>query len=438
MYVEFIPSEADDGDGNQMRLYNRALLEEGLARVYGSSLTHHAEFWQAEHEARTNNVGLWAESNPEATTESRDRAVNDLFIPKPSSIRMDTAALADDRVPVFAEPTARQEVSNSDSAVEYDRIPLVGVDTDARVGMIGGLLIDEKYEKAEGFAVNTANFENFVFTTNLIDYLSGRSGSVLIDGGHGQFSAEYAITNEEAAYYQRYLEGQDGIPFEQINEFEASRFADARAMLVSPPKSPFTESEVGLLSEFRNDGGAIIFLGSAAADATARENLNTLAERLSSDLRLNEDQVFDTTHNVNGDSSLPYTTVFDTSFPLFDAYTPDSGSGRSGTLSVTEIHANAEGDDYANLNDEYLVFMNTGNDSLDLTGGTLHDEADHEYAFPEGFTLSAGESVTLHTGTGTDDDADLYWGASSPIWNNTGDTVAVTDASGSTIVTKDY
>jgi endonuclease YncB( thermonuclease family) len=441
MYVEFTPSDANGGDAGdgQMRLYNRVLIEEGLARVYGSGLTHHAEFWQAEHEARTNNVGLWAESNPEETTESRDRAVNDLFIPKPSSIRTDSGALADDRVPVFAEPTARQEVANrSDSAVEYDRIPLAGVDTDARVGMVGGLLIDEKYEKAEGFDVDTANFENFVFLTNLIDYLSDRSGTVLIDGGHGQFSAEYGVTNEEAAYYQRYLEGQDGIAFEQVNEFEVSRFENARAILVSPPASPFTDGEIELLSEFGADGGAIVFLGSAATDATARENLNTLAERLDSDLRLNEDQVFDATHNVNDDSSIPYTTVFNTSLPLFDAYTPDSGSGESGMLSLAEIHANAEGDDYDNLNDEYLVFTNPGNDSLDLTGWTLHDEAGHEYAFPAGFTLSAGESVTVHTGSGTNSGTDLYWDASSPVWNNTGDTVTVEDASGSAIVTRDY
>jgi endonuclease YncB( thermonuclease family) len=445
MFVEFTPpddgaNDTEESDG-ELQLYNRVLIEKGLARVYGSGLSQHDEFWQAEHEARTNDVGLWAESNPEATTESRDRAVNDLFVPKPSSIRTASGALADNRIPIFAEPTARQEIATrSDSSVEYDRLPLAGIDTDARVGMVGGLLIDEKYEKAEGFAVDTANFENFVFLTNLIDYLSDHSGSILIDGGHGQFTAEYAVTNEEAAYYQRYLEGQDGIAFEQVNEFEISRFENARAILVSPPASPFTDAEVELLSEFKAGGGAIVFLGSATADATARENLNTLVEQLDSDLRLNDDQVFDATHNVNDDSSLPYTTVFNTSLPLFNAYTPDSGSGagESGTLSLAEIHANAEGDDYDNLNDEYIVFTNPGNDSLDLMGWTLHDEVDHEYTFPAGFTLSAGESITIHTGSGINSETDLYWDASSPVWNNTGDTVTVEDASGNTIVTRDY
>ncbi|WP_273837503.1 lamin tail domain-containing protein [Halococcus sp. PRR34] len=433
MYVE-TPTE-DDG---QVRLYNRALIEEGFARVYGSSLTHHAEFWEAEDEARTSGVGLWAESNPEATTESRDRPVTDLFVPKPSSIRTDSGALVDDRVPVFAESTARQELQDRDHGVEYDRIPLVGTDTDARTGMIGGLLIDETYEKAEGFGMDTANFENFVFLTNLIDHLSDRSGSVLIDGGHGQFSVEYAITNEEAAYYQHYLEGQDGIGFEQVNEFTQARFADARAMIVSSPASPYTDTEVDLLTEFRDDGGAVVVLGSATASATARENLDDLVERLGSDLRLNEDQVFDATHKVNDDSSLPYTTAFDSSFPLFDAYSPESDSGNQGALSLAEIHANAAGDEYENLNDEYLVFTNPGNDTLDLTGSVVHDEAGHEYAFPEGVTLSPGEAVTLHTGSGSDDDAGLYWGASAPVWNNTGDEVIVTDPSGSAILSREY
>ena len=37
------------------------------------------------------------------------------------------------------------------------------------------------------------------------------------------------------------------------------------------------------------------------------------------------------------------------------------------------------------------------------------------YSFPSGFTLSAGSSVRVHTGDGTDTTTDLYWGRGSGV-----------------------
>jgi len=95
------------------------------------------------------------------------------------------------------------------------------------------------------------------------------------------------------------------------------------------------------------------------------------------------------------------------------------------SLQIAAVNADAEGDDRENLNDEYVVFENTGAESLDLSGWTVADDTGKTYTFPEGYTLGAGETVTLHTGSGTDSDTDLYWGSGSPIWNNGGDTVTV-------------
>jgi len=92
--------------------------------------------------------------------------------------------------------------------------------------------------------------------------------------------------------------------------------------------------------------------------------------------------------------------------------TDSSGSDDgAGVLSVATIHEDAAGDEYDNLNDEYVVFENTGDAALDLSGWTVSDEADHTYTFPEGVTLDAGAQVTLRTGSGTDDETDLYWGS---------------------------
>ena len=108
------------------------------------------------------------------------------------------------------------------------------------------------------------------------------------------------------------------------------------------------------------------------------------------------------------------------------------------TLTVADVHADAEGNDHENLNDEYVVFEHTGDESLDLTGWTVADAAGHTYTFPSGFTLDAGGQVTLHSGSGTDTATDLYWGADSAIWNNGGDTISVTDANGDKVIEHTY
>lgn len=115
--------------------------------------------------------------------------------------------------------------------------------------------------------------------------------------------------------------------------------------------------------------------------------------------------------------------------------TPTSSEGH---LVVWNIHEDAEGNDHENLNDEYIEFKNTGEQSMDLTGWTVEDEADHTYHFPNGFTLEAGATVTLYTGSGDDTDSELYWGSGRAIWNNGGDTIFVYDENTSLVIEEEY
>ncbi|NLV13063.1 lamin tail domain-containing protein [Haloarcula argentinensis] len=119
-----------------------------------------------------------------------------------------------------------------------------------------------------------------------------------------------------------------------------------------------------------------------------------------------------------------------------DGGTPTGST--SGDLIIDRVHVDAAGDDWDNLNDEYVVFRNAGAEPLDMRGWTVSDEADHTYTVPDGFTLDPDETVTLHTGSGTDTATDLYWGSERPIWNNGGDTVTVIDANNETVLERSY
>ena len=82
---------------------------------------------------------------------------------------------------------------------------------------------------------------------------------------------------------------------------------------------------------------------------------------------------------------------------LWHCRTIDDGSSGDGNVSgqATIDWDHAEVD---SLNDERVKITNTGESALDLSGYTLSDEAGHTYTFPDGFTLSAGASVWVHSG----------------------------------------
>jgi len=104
---------------------------------------------------------------------------------------------------------------------------------------------------------------------------------------------------------------------------------------------------------------------------------------------------------------------------------------------IYHVHYDAEGNDNENLNDEYVVIKNLGDTAVDLTGWTLRDEAGHTFMFPR-FTLDAGATVTVHTGSGINTKTHLYWGKSRAVWNNDHDTAYLYDSHGNLIDKKDW
>ncbi|QGX94841.1 MBL fold metallo-hydrolase [Haloplanus rallus] len=116
----------------------------------------------------------------------------------------------------------------------------------------------------------------------------------------------------------------------------------------------------------------------------------------------------------------------------------DGGTVSKAAIAITEVKADAAGNDNDNLNDEYVVLENREDTAVDMSGWTLTDAAAHTYTFPTGFRLPAGEEVTVHTGSGTDTNTDLYWGEESAVWNNNGDTVILRTADGRLILKEEY
>ncbi len=79
-----------------------------------------------------------------------------------------------------------------------------------------------------------------------------------------------------------------------------------------------------------------------------------------------------------------------------------------------------------------MVIKNTGTKPVILSGWTLRDQQHHVYKFAT-FKLAAGKGVTIHTGTGSDDRNDLYWGSAEYLWNNDGDKAVLKTRAGHTV-----
>jgi len=108
------------------------------------------------------------------------------------------------------------------------------------------------------------------------------------------------------------------------------------------------------------------------------------------------------------------------------------------TIVITRVYVNSPGSDRGtnkSLNAEYVQIKNTGTKSRSLKGWTLRDESRHVYTFGS-FTLSAGKTVTVRTGTGTNTSATRYWNKSWYVWNNSGgDSATLRNAGGSGVDT---
>jgi len=330
-------------------VYNKQVIADGWARVYDSGLGAHDEYWDLERAARANGDGIWEISDQAATPEVRDDPVDELFFPEPVEV-------TGPETPVSAETGE----------------PLVALDTGANVAAVGGPLIEESFEDAEG-GTRIDQFGVFPFLTNVIEYVGGgATGPVIVDGGHGQFAADFAVSAEDTAYYLRYLEGQapddeSFIDLEGVVDLASDPGPDlldssgdpaARALILSTPTQELRSDERTAVADFADAGGAVVLLGTAA-ETDALGNFDPLLDDLNADIGFTDTAVTDSTNNLDGDASVPTTTSFEDGFDeLFAPFTDDTSSG---SLALAEINADAEGSELEDPQ-ENVVFENVGAD----------------------------------------------------------------------------
>jgi hypothetical protein len=116
---------------------------------------------------------------------------------------------------------------------------------------------------------------------------------------------------------------------------------------------------------------------------------------------------------------------------LYEVSAPDAPDA----IRIARIYFDSPGADTgsnASLNAEWIRLKNTGSKGRRLTGWTIRDASGHTYRFGT-FTLHAGTTVTVHTGSGSNSSGHRYWRLNNYAWNNTGETARLRNTAGTLI-----
>jgi len=98
-----------------------------------------------------------------------------------------------------------------------------------------------------------------------------------------------------------------------------------------------------------------------------------------------------------------------------------ASSARVTEAGVAKIVIDRQCSRLADPSDEYVCLTNGDTGPADLSSWVLRNVMGRSYNFPTGFTLAAGSTVKVHTGSGQDSPTDLHWAYRvNPAWE-TGD-----------------
>ena len=375
-----------EGHPQEDDVYNLDVVEKGYAKPYNSAFEDHPEYVEAYWDAYEQGLRVWEESDAEATDEIWNRDVEALR---------------------FRGATPIANAGDEETAVwSGTGDPLVGVDEDAGIALVGGLMNADNWESDDD--------ENFVFNANLAQQLSGDVDEemLMIEGGHGQFAASYDFSFEGKEAYHRYIEGLDAMWFQAVNDLSEDTLdvdEGRHALVITPPDVGFcyTADEVDALKSYLDDGGAIVLKANTEVEPESVEILNDLAAELGTDLQFGGDGLGDVE-----------TSNFDESFDLFEAYDTDTAPGDDPadfTVSIDDY--DGEVDEGEDVTVAYTV-ENVGeeSDTQDIVFEVDGDEEDREEnvslgengTFSDSFTYTTadGDAPEITVAVSTDDDAE--------------------------------
>lgn len=108
-------------------------------------------------------------------------------------------------------------------------------------------------------------------------------------------------------------------------------------------------------------------------------------------------------------------------------------AGSDVNMKIVDLNADAPGSDKDNPNGEWIEITNQGNQTIQMQGYSLKDEANHIYTF-DNFEVQPGGSFRLYSGQGQNTAEELYWGFSGEsVWNNDTDTAFLRDRQGALV-----
>jgi len=119
---------------------------------------------------------------------------------------------------------------------------------------------------------------------------------------------------------------------------------------------------------------------------------------------------------------------------------PAAPAGAAGSVHLHKIYYDSPGSDTrsnSSLNAEYVQIKNSTSRGVSLKGWVVVDASRHAYTFPS-YTLGAGKTVTVRTGTGSDTSATKYQDRRAYVWNNTSDKATLRRSGGTTVDTCSY
>lgn len=100
--------------------------------------------------------------------------------------------------------------------------------------------------------------------------------------------------------------------------------------------------------------------------------------------------------------------------------------------SGTDVKTNA------GRNRETIEVRNTSAKAIAVAGYRVKDRQNHTFVFPKGYVIKARSTVVVHTGSGTNTAAHVYWKQGNYVWNNTGDTAYLQTPKGASLDTCVY